>query len=98
MCWSIGKGENDAMNIFRPHRFLGIRSPIDAMVHPGDEYNQPKQAAVDPVIERQAYVSPIPRTSSSVTNRRRLAGVNTSSQGVSGGASTTGGVIPVGGG
>ena len=85
---------------------LGIEKPYDASIANnlfgeamGNSDYQKKPPKPDPVIERQAYVSPAPRTSlSSNNNRRRVAGVNTSSQGVAGAASTTANPLPVGGG
>lgn len=97
MC-TAGKATWDAKDLFtRPHRFFGLPSLIDPILHPNDEYNKPKIPEVTPPIERQAYKTPAPRDlSSSSSMDRRRAGVSTGSQGVTTPVSTT--RLPVGGG
>lgn len=83
---------------------VGIEKPYDASIANNlfgeamGNADYQKKPVVDPVIERQAYVSPVPRSSSSSSKRRRIAGMETSSQGVLGPASTTANPLPVGGG
>lgn len=99
MCTAPNGGTWKAQDLFtRPHRFFGLPSLIDPILHPNDKYNKPKVEEPDPVIERQAYVSPLPRTNADSANRRRIAGLNTSSQGLMAAASTTATPLPVGGG
>lgn len=96
MC-SAGKATWDAKDLFtRPHRFFGLPSLIDPILHPNDDYNKTKMPEITPAIERQAYKSPVPRDTISAAERRRMAGVTTGSQGVTEPASTT--RLPVGGG
>lgn len=103
MCSAPNGGTWDAKDLFtRPHRFFGLPSLIDPMLHPNDEYNKPKMPELEPIVERQPYKDPVTRAQLSGqydSNRRRIiAGVATSTNGVSAPASTTRGVINVGGG
>lgn len=108
MCTSNGKGIGsgsikalEPLRNLAPHRWLGLPSILDPMLNPKDKYNQPKTPTLEPVVERQDYKDPVTReqlASSDESKRRRMiAGVATSTLGVTGPASTTRGVIAVGG-
>lgn len=92
MCVSNNLRGDIRDSIFRPHRLVGAPSLIDPVLHPNDKRNKPKQPAVTPAVQRQAYKNPVSReslASSDPNARRRLAGVATSAQGVTDAASTT---------
>lgn len=86
----------EAIGVEKPYSASPLNNLFgEAMGNP-DHVKKPREP--DPVIQRQAYVSPLPRSSSTSSNRRRIAGMATSAQGVIGAASTTANPLPVGGG